>query len=80
MRKEELIEELDTWKRLLIKDWIEQDEQTFKEIMALLKKEVTEEWIEEKAMQISHAFNDIHIVGMEQAKDFIRSLVEEIRK
>ena len=29
-------------------------------------------------MQISHAFNDIHRVGMEQARDFIRSLVEEI--
>ena len=43
------------------------------------KKKVTEEWIEEKAIAISHAFNDIHRVGMEQARDFIRSLVEEIQ-
>ena len=71
--------------------WIEYEkriDQAHTQIVALIKKPevhqttsytiIPGEWIEEKARDISHAFNSIHRVGMEKAKDFIRSLVEEI--
>ena len=42
-----------------------------------MKKEVTEEWIEKKAEELAD-MSYYHQVEGKQAKDFIRSLVEEI--
>ncbi len=52
--------------------------------MALISKEVTEEWIEEKARDILELIGyKIHgeylNVHIGEAKDFIRSLVEELK-
>ena len=53
------------------------------------KPEVTEEWIEEKAKKVTALFYRLtqhepylenHQINLQQAKDFIRSLVEEIKK
>ena len=50
---------------------------------ALIRKEVTEEWIEEKAKQASD-LNDYFYASLEARikawKDFIRSLVAEINR
>ncbi len=60
-------------------------EQAEAEIVAILKKEVTEEWIEEKADELhlklyGEMFNDSYFSGSDfkAITDFIRSLVEEI--
>ena len=54
--------------------------QAYQQIEALINKpEVTEEWIEEKAKQIHLHVLDGQFHNEAKRKDFIRSLVEEIR-
>jgi len=49
------------------------------------KPEVTEEWIEKKARRLhemswcGYTRDEIWVIEMKEAKDFIRSLVEEIK-
>ncbi len=84
MKKEALLEWLDNWRDFCGESCVRADcvmgieecEPAYKQIVALLKKEVTEEWIEEKARVIS---NWSHTWGFIDRKDFIRSLVEEVR-
>ena len=50
-------------------------ERAYRQIVALIRKpEITEEWIEEKAKELCEQ-NYVD----DEAKDFIRSLIEEIR-
>ena len=68
----------------------DQLKQVYEQIKELIQKpEVTEEWIEEKAKKMSNIVISFNILGsgtnwmanpLERCKDFIRSLVEEIRK
>lgn len=61
-------------------------QQACKQIKALIKKEVTEEWIEEKAREAHDTFLavpdncDYKCTAMRIIKDFIRKIVEEIKK
>ena len=89
MKKEELLSWLDQAHRYFTFEPPGKDEQAYKEIVALIKKEVTEEWIEEKAKIVTALFYRLtqhepylgnHRINLEQAKDFIRSLFEEIKK
>ena len=63
-----------------------QEKQAYKQIVALIKKEVTEEWIEEKAKEFITIVNiaiqtpEAYKQQLKICKDFIRSLVEEIKK
>jgi len=65
-----------------IKKLIRKTEQAYKEIVALIKKEVSEEFIEEKANEMERMFlNDgIRRDKRVDRKDFIRSLIEEVGK
>ncbi len=75
MRKGELLEELDTWKALLIKEWTEQDEQAFKEIETLIKKEVTEEFVKKWADVIRQA--DTGLFGIKGELKLVRQMLKE---
>ncbi len=75
MRKGELLEELDTWKALLIKEWTEQDEQAFKEIETLIKKEVTEEFVKKWADVICQA--DTGLFGIKGELKLVRQMLKE---
>ena len=61
----------------------EKDKQAYQQIVALLKKEVTEKWIGEKARDLEDLvdFPFVTAKGLSERlkilKDFIRSLVEE---
>ena len=65
---------------------LEEDTRAYKKIVALIgaSKEVTEEWIEEKTSQLIvgwfHKWREMYTKREMriEAKDFIRSLVEEI--
>ena len=62
--------------------------QAYNQIVALIKKEVTEEWIEGKAIKMGKIVVAFHAPGSsvrwmgnphERCKDFIRSLIKEIK-
>lgn len=80
--EDELLRLLDAMHHLCeTENWCYETEQTYLQIVALIKKpEVTEEWLEEKAIELNNEIllgawrKDYYIV----CKDFIRSLVEEI--
>lgn len=94
--EEELLEELrqikicvQAWEILNPKkvSWSGKREQAYRQIKEMIQKpEVTEEWIEEKAREVHDKFLavpddcDYKCTAMGIIKDFIRSLVEEIRK
>ena len=78
----ELLSRLEEWRNVarqaLANLWIEEDEQAYQQIRELVQKpEVTEEWIEEKANWL---FKKSWVpISIDRAKDFIRSLIEEIK-
>ena len=84
----ELLEWLDAWrdycgesciKGECIGD-IEKCEPTYNQIVALIKKpEVTEEWIAYKAQELDSKIINRNLSFYCQCKDFIHSLVEEIK-
>ena len=78
MSRGEMVMKMEEWFKGIDEFGNDDDKRVYKEIVALIKKpKVTEEWIDEKAMEIAHAFSDIHVIAMEQARSFIRSLVDE---
>ncbi len=66
-------------------NWDNETEEDFQQIIALLKKEVTEEWYEERAKEFIVKANvaiqnpEAYKQQLGIVKDFIRKLVEEIR-
>ncbi len=77
MKKKELLECLRGWSMDgRIDNWREEDEQAYKEIVALIKKEVTKEWIDKKAKEMCMIANVEFFI---YAQDFVRSIAEEIR-
>ena len=79
LNQEELLKELDWRWDVTYKDGkrIRLSQQAYQQIKEMIQKpEVTEEWIEEKANKWwAHPYNQ----ELEDMKDFIRSLVEEIK-
>lgn len=55
-------------------------QQALEEIAALIQKpRVTEKWLDEKAHDLHRMYHSLSMKEFDRAKDFIRSLVEEIR-
>ncbi len=88
MKKGELLEFLHDAKdlfRLRRSMWYDsQEERAYKEIVALIKKEVTEEWIEEKAKELHDKLwpgekCGGHCNRQKEIKDFIRKIVKEAK-
>jgi len=76
MNKEKLLRLLDAMHQLCeTENWCYETEQTYLQIVALIKKpQVTEEWIQEKTMEMIDIISNGEIG---EAMSFIRSLVEE---
>jgi len=88
LSKEELLgwldEVLEEYTKNYIIEPLSLDAQAYQQIKEMLQKpEVTEEWIEKKANQVNGIILKLKYLGyaekMRQIKDFIRSLVEEIK-
>jgi len=85
MNKEKLLRLLDAMHQLCeTENWCYETEQTYLQIVALIKKpKVTEEWIEEKAIRLESLVRRCFVQERDiysDCKDFIRSLVEEINR
>ena len=68
--------------------WTGKREQAYQQIKEMIQKpEITEEWIEEKAMGLITMVANLYphegspcVIPKNKAKDFIRSLIEEVKK
>ena len=81
--REELLAHLDWWRKVAhIGSTCERGNtcnQAYKQIKALIQKpEMDEKFIEEKAREMFNAVDANYVIYPKEAKNFIRSLIEEI--
>jgi len=82
MKKEELMANLKIWKARLLMQlpppktmWNEGDEGAYNQIVAILKKEVSEEWVLERERRLAH-----YALGLtaKEANMEIRAILKEL--